>query len=260
MFNFKNKYLYCCLALILLLIITFGIKLFNNYYDTMSIKEIKKNTIVLKNNKDTSNDGHLVLLNGKIKTSNGLLNDDLFNTNVESTRLFRNVEVYQWIEYKEKDKNGKIVYKYKAGWFDQKIDSSEFRKKNKVNPNKWQYKAKYINPEQIKIGNFELSKSQIKKIPCNIRLKLGSNNILKDGFIIYDNYFTNSIDPEKPKVGDYRISYYYNNWDYITVLALQKNNSFEDYITKKGEKVNIIAGDKFSLNQLEDSINKELKK
>ena len=32
------------------------------------------------------------------------------------------------------------------------------------------------------------------------------------------------------------------------------------YITKKGEKVNIIAGEKFSLNQLEDSIYKELKK
>lgn len=259
-FKIKNKYVYCYIALVLLLIITFGIKIFNSYYENMSIKEIEKNTIVLKSNKDTSNNGKLVLLKGKLKNSNESLTDDLFNISVESTRLYRNVEVYQWIEYTEKDKNGKTVYKYKKGWYDKKIDSDDFKKKKKINPKKWQYKAKYINQNQITIGNFTLSKSQIKKIPCNLRLKLGTYNIVKDGFIIYDNYFTNSIDPENPEIGDYRISYYYNNWSDVTILALQQNESFEDYITKKGDKINFITSGKLNLSQTKELIYNELKK
>lgn len=230
------------LFLIFIAIITFTIKSYNNYYENISINEIKNNTVIVNKNKiDESNNGKLVLLRGKFNERNNELADELFNISVNSVKLYRHVEVYQWIEIKEKDKNGKTIYRYEKVWSDKIIKSKKFKNSKKVNPNKMEYKSIFFTQDKITIGKYELSKLQKKNITCNAKLKLGNYYHIPESYTIYDNYFTNSINPEKPQIGDYRISYYYNDWEDITILAKQKNNSFDDYITKKKENINFIG-------------------
>lgn len=248
--NKENKtFLYGMVFLILIVLTSIGIKKYNKYYNNKSIKEIKKNTLLVSSKKiNNDNNGKLVLTKGKFNTN--YLYDSLFNIKVEANNLLRHVEVYQWVQIKEVNSKGKTVYKYEKVWSDRIIKSKKFKNKKKINPTKKIYKSKYFNQDITTIGAFTLSKKQVKNLPCDTRLKLGTSNEPKNGFIIYDNFFTNSKNPEKPKIGDYRISYHYNNWEYATVLATQKGKSFTDYITKKREKINYIAKDKISLDEI----------
>lgn len=253
--NKKNRlYLYCIIFLILLSLTTIIIKKYNKFYDNLTRSELKKHTKTISNKTINSNyNGELVLLKGKLQYKNEILTDNLFNIEIKTPRLFRYVEIYQWVEHKEINKKGKKVYKYEKVWSDKIIKSKKFKKKSHINPTKKIIKSKSFTHDTIKIGEFELSKKQKKNIGCNIRLKLSSNfEIPHKNYIIYDNYFTNSKNPEKPKIGDYRISYYYSDWKNVTVLAVQSNNTFTDFISKKKEKINYIIGDKFTKEEMID--------
>ena len=249
----KEKKIVCFVIvfLILLSIITIGIKKYNKYYTNLSINEIKNNTVeISKKYVDEDNNGKLVLLYGKINEHNDSLYDSEFDININATRLYRKVEIYQWVEEREETKDGKIKIHYKKEWSEKIIKSKKLKETKLINPTNILYRSKSINHDSVTIGAFELSKKQIENIICNNRLKLGNNLNVPESFIIYDNYFTNSVDPENPKVGDYRISYYYNDWEYATILAKQVNNTFKNYVTNKKEKINFIGEGKPSLDEI----------
>ena len=62
---------------------------------------------------------------------------------------------------------------------------------------------------------------------------------LPKGYQISGDYITNSKNIDSPEVGDIRISYTYSPDKNISVLAKQKNNTFDYYVTKNKSKVNI---------------------
>lgn len=252
----ENRIIYFFIILLIIIsITTIIIKEYNRYYTNKSINEIKNSVVKInKNNVDTNNNGKLVLLRGKINESENYLSDPLFNINTKATKLYRNVEIYQWVEIEEKDENGKTVYRYEKKWSNEIIKSNKYKKHKNENPTKKVIKSQYFNHDTLTIGEYVLSKQQMKDLPCHIRLRLGNNNISPEGFTIFDNYFTNSINPENPEIGDYRISYYYSDWAIVTVLAKQDNNSFKNYVTKKKEKINYLGPGKQELDIIIDSL------
>lgn len=183
-----------------------------------NIKEIDS-TIVDKNNNDK-----LVFTNGYL-----ILKDDIkdneFNVSVRSSMLERIVEVYQYKETKEDDE----TYSYEMNWFSELIDSSNFKSSEYKNPGSIKYKSKtYYNDTYL--GAFKLNNKEINELGCNSRyLDLDSEFASKNGFKISNQYYTTSEDIDLPEIGDIRISFKYNSSSSVSILALQNNNTFDDY-------------------------------
>lgn len=183
-----------------------------------NIKEIDS-TIVDKNNNDK-----LVFTNGYL-----ILKDDIkdneFNVSVRSSMLERIVEVYQYKETKEDDE----TYSYEMNWFSELIDSSNFKSSEYKNPGSIKYKSKtYYNDTYL--GAFKLNNKEINELGCNSRyLDLDSEFASKNGFKISNQYYTTSEDIDLPEIGDIRISFKYNSSSFVSILALQNNNTFDDY-------------------------------
>lgn len=220
-----------------------------HYENNKKSNELKNNTIVLEENKiDINNNNNLVLASGKLDYNNQVQIDNYFEIKVKTPKLLRYIEVYQWDRYKEKDSNGKTTYVYYKKWSSELIDSTNFIEHD--NPTIKAHGTRFYLADSIKLGEFDLSKSQIKSLPCNKQLKLKKDMNLPEGYKIYKNYITDSIDPKEPEIGDTRVSFSYNNWKSITILAKQSGNSFKNYYTYDKDKINILKEGKYTIDDI----------
>ena len=89
---------------------------------------------------------------------------------LNSYRLVRTVEMYQWKEIETEEDEGehgkkKKVFTYEKGWFSHQIESTFFHDQTKQNPiNFWPFKNKTINAQNITLGDFRLNQSQIANL------------------------------------------------------------------------------------------------
>ena len=126
---------------------------------------------------NSSNEGKLVHVTGLVE-SDKMISDRLLKISVEAIRLKRIVEMYQWNEkqIKKDDKNTNNVKtcSYSKVW-SKKLNNSDFfkEKQGHVNPKTIILDNKDFIPKEIKIGEFQLSKSLVnmirgyKKIPID---------------------------------------------------------------------------------------------
>lgn len=248
----KEKINKFSLVICIILLIAFAIYLIadneKNYYEAKQLaNEIKNSAITIKDGKvNKNNNDKLVFIFGKIDYDNQVLVDEVFDVNVKTPRLLRFVEVYQWDRYK---KNNEYIY-YKK-WSSELIDSTDF--KDHDNPTTKQNGTKYYFADKINVGEFELSDNQKYSLSCNEEMRLNEDLILPSGYIIYKNYITNSKNLEEPEIGDVRVSFSYNNWENITILAKQSNNSFDTYITSDKKEINIIKEGIHTLEEIDTS-------
>ena len=84
--------------------------------------------------------------------------------------------------------------------------------------------------------------------------EFNQNIISSLGYVINDKYITNSSDINNPKIGDIRISFKYNDYKEITVLALQKSDTFETYNSSNGENINVVVNGIKTGNEVLDDI------
>ena len=250
----EHVHLLWMFLLIGIAILTIGITTYNKLYNDKLFKEIKENTVIIKYNTiNSKNEGKLVLVSGDIMFS-GVAKDDLFGITVKTPKLLRYVEVYQWYEYTEKI-NGKTIYKYGKKWSNDLIDSSNFKEKEHKNPTSKIGATLVSGPNDTHIGEFKIAQKLMYTLPCDKKLYLSPNMSLPSSFKVFDNYITSAKDFTKPNVGDFRVSYYYNDWKNATILAKQSKNSFKPYTTKNKEKVYIIEEGMLNLNEMMKKIN-----
>ena len=209
----------------------------NNVRNLKTTDEIAKELIdVSSENVDSENEGKLVATNGKIVLS-GEVNDYLFKVKAETAMLKRKVEMYQWIEEEETDNDGNKTYHYKKEWKEELIDSSNYNQTGHQNPASMSYKSDSFAATSVHIGAFALSNDQISNLDASRVVYLNGVEPLS-GMRIVDNYMTNASDLNNPQVGNYRISWTYNDWEEASVLAKQKGNTFENYVSKSDKTVN----------------------
>lgn len=213
-------------------ILLFSISLLLIIYSFYRIIKVINNRNTLDNNiieidstiVDKNNNDKLVFTNGYLILKDDI-KDDEFNVSVRSSMLERIVEVYQYKETKEDDE----TYSYEMNWFSELIDSSDFKNSEYKNPSNIKYKSKtYYNDTYL--GAFKLNNKEINELGCNSRyLDLNSEFASKNGFKISNQYYTTSEDIDLPEIGDIRISFKYNSSSSVSILALQNNNTFDDY-------------------------------
>ena len=229
----------------------------NNVKNIKTVDEISDEVVEVDSDEvDKANDGKLVLTSGKLVASNEV-NDYVFKVSVTTPLLKRKVEMYQWEEEVHTDSKGNKTYTYNKVWSDEAIDSTNFKENGHRN-SAMSYKSDTMKASFVKLGSFSLSTEQIEGLSTDKELSLATFKPINN-FSIDGKYMTNSKNLKNPNIGDIRVSWTYNDWEEVTVLAVQKNNSFETYTSKSDKKVNRVEKGKLSSREVIDKIINENK-
>ncbi len=210
------------------------------------LKEAKEIMIsVPSGNVDAINDGRLIHINGKVSSAE-VLSDTLFGISEQVLKLFRSVEMYQWIEESREKKKKKIgggektttTYTYQKEWSETLHRSSKFKQpKGHSNPSSFPFQSESYSVEKANLESFQLNKSLIfgiyQKEDYSLEgldsLPFLSAEVLGDSMIYYG---TGSL--EKPEVGDIKISFQVIPHGDFSIMAKQNGSQLEDYKSSFG--------------------------
>ena len=211
-----------------------------------SIKEAEQNYIDVSSDKvDSANEGKIIATNGEQKREKNL-EDEIFGVIVDSSKLKRVVEVYQWVENCTEDNNGNESCEYDKNWKDDIVDSSKFKESvDHSNPKTMKYDNKTYMATNVKIGEFNVPESLLKDISTKGKVQLSTANddqryaATQLNLKIDDSgrYFTDSANLSSPEVGDMRVSFEYNDEKYVSMMGVQKGNTIDPYVAKSGYKI-----------------------
>ncbi len=234
----------------------------NNVKNIKTTNEAAKVYKDVKSDKiNSKNEGELIATSGKL-INDEELTDNEFDITIKTPLMIRTVEIYQWDE-KEEDDEGTTIYSYEKKWSDSLINSSEFHESGHVNPKEKKYENKTFYSKDVKVGAFSLTSKQINMLSTKETYNDFNEEYIKDlDLTISGKYITNSKNIEKPSIGDIRISFNYNNSNEISVLAVQKGDTFAPFTSKTGKTINkVMDGVHTGKEMLEDikSQNKLLK-
>lgn len=201
---------------------------------------------------EQKNNGKLVHLTGMATTKEKLRDND-FGLSLNAIALKRTVEMYQWKENKrtrtEKTSGGgerKVTtYNYTRKWSSSLIKSSNFnRRRNHENPSRMPYNSKNIYANQVRVGEFALSKNLIKNInkfekyniPANAQFPrvLGERARVERQYVYYG---ANSLNP---RVGDIRVKFETVSPQIVSAIAQQNNNDLIPYTASNGSEIEIL--------------------
>lgn len=123
---------------------------------------------------DPNNEGKLLYLTGEAVTEE-TLTDPYFNISTKALKLYRKVEIYQWVENvttsTERGSGGSETtttnYSYSKEWQEGLIDSSSFHDPGHDNPTSAPVESCSFTASSITLGAFTLSPSLIDLIPAD---------------------------------------------------------------------------------------------
>ena len=219
-------------------------------------------------------DGQLVYATGMAVTNDSLV-DPNFCFGVKAVKMRRTVEYYQWTEQKHEEKKDKLgggqeiktTYTYKQDWVSQPVQSSQFKDPAYQNRN---FVLAEVEPfdtkaENVKFGAFVLNPGQISSISGNDALDVkidsvklvGMSNDTKQtarskGYAVgsdtakfvhaVDNVLYYGQNPASPATGDVRVTWtYVKPENKVTIIAVQKDNTFTDFKAENGKKFSTLV-------------------
>jgi hypothetical protein len=198
---------------------------------------------------DASREGALVHVSG-LATTTETLTDEEFGVAAPALTLVRSVEMFQWREEKKSEKRKKLggseetttTYAYQTGWSRTAIDSGDFRQPDgHRNPGPLPWESKTIVAEQVTLGAFTLPRNLVATIAAREPLRIAASGASRaaalSGVRVVGGGFYRGANPEVPAVGDVRIQYEVVRPQVVSVVAVQRGNSFEAYRTKAGTTI-----------------------
>lgn len=220
--------------------------------DTQKVINIAKKELieVASSTVDPNNEGKLIVTSGQINLLNDMVYDSEFNVSMKTGKLTRVVEMYQWTERCEDDSNGTETCTYTKKWSSDIIDDRNFETGHN-NPDTMPYESKTFIMDNVKLGAFKLNNNLLNQLSTKTEFKELSEDVansknlnIKDG--AYTTY------KETPEVGDVRISFLYNDAKDITIMGVQRADSFEEFKTEKNDytilalEEKILSGNEFT--------------
>ena len=196
------------------------------------------------------NEGRLIHVSGKAVTDE-IVTDAEFEVAVNAIRLKRKVEMYQWKESKKRKTKKKLgggkktvtTYSYRKSWSSRLIDSSNFKKPTgHRNPGAMPYQSAEFVAADVRLGEFQLSRSLVGKINKTNLLPIadlanidGIPNAAFHGESIYVGE-----NPLAPQIGDIRITYQIVAPSDVSIVSKQTGQSFEAYRAEAGGTIDML--------------------
>ncbi len=232
----------------------------NSVKELAKISEGKKNTIEISADQVLSeNNGKLVHLAG-LASTNDTLKDNEFGFKVNAIYFQKTVEKFQYKENKETKEKENLggsstiteTFTYEKVWSEDIINSDNFYEQDKINPKKFEHTGTSYYANNVNIEAFKLSDALIRKIsdteeyPVNSAIYIDTTN--KSRVNSGEIYFGNN--PDLPEIGDERVSFSVIYPKEVSIIAEQKDKSFEPYITKNGRVIELVNSGIVSKEQM----------
>ncbi|XP_061730237.1 transmembrane protein 43 [Nerophis ophidion] len=220
-------------------------------------------------NLDPQNDDSLVHLSAQLRTSQPL-HDPNYGVSVQAVKLKREVEMYQWVEYREsKDyqENGETktetTYSYNTEWKAELINSRNFDKEiGHQNPSAMAAESVTVVAPQVRTGPFTLSRGLVEQVNNfqTLTLRDSTTSDSDHFFTISDNYFYHTLNPKRPEVGDVRVRFSFAGLSSetsslgpaqtVSVVAKQKGDQLKPFRTKAGDVLEILYLEELSAEEV----------
>jgi hypothetical protein len=144
--------------------------------------------------------------------------DNEFNVRSDTPVLVRHVEMFQW---REITVGGNTHYE--MDWVDRPIDATSFAKPaGHVNPGAFPVQGRQFEAGEVKLGNFRLSTEIVRDFPGRVAVAVDGKKLppnLAATFTAHDGVLFTSSKPERPRLGDLRVSWEAVPLQDMTVLA-----------------------------------------
>ncbi|XP_049443888.1 transmembrane protein 43 [Epinephelus fuscoguttatus] len=218
---------------------------------------------------DLQNNNHLVHLSAQLRTAQPL-HDPNYRVVVQAVKLKRQVEMYQWVEYREsKDyqENGETktetTYNYNTEWKSELVNSRNFDKEiGHQNPSAMAVESVTVVAPEVRVGPFSLSKGLVEQINNFQTLSLRDFSAFHlDPFLsIDDDYFYHTQNPRRPEVGDVRVRFSFAGLSAetspfgpaqtVSVVAKQSGDQLKAFKTKSGDTLEILYLEELSAQEV----------
>lgn len=209
-----------------------GLLLTTNEIDTINHKRVMAqgadDVISVNANEpiNPKNNGKLIHASGVARTMDSVT-DDMFHVSTRGMRLWRIVQMYQW---QEKDDPGSSSNRkhYVKDWSNELISSTDTAHENPIMP----IIGNIFDAQNVTLGEFTLSYDLISQIQnwqsllasdVNIPEQYkGKMKVAGDTLYLGDN-------PDRPVIGDLKISFQYVDSTLISIVAKQNGNNLEPF-------------------------------
>jgi len=166
---------------------------------------------------DLAQHGNLVRVSGPVRVVEEPY-DPEFGQRAHVPVLVRHVEMFQWREIRV----GGVVH-YELDWVDRPVDSQHFAQPSgHVNPERFPIEGKQFDAGQARVDRYALSAPLLHALPGGARITPATKTLpenLAASFSLHDQYFTTSVHPEQPRLGDLRVSWEAVPAQVVTVFA-----------------------------------------
>ncbi|CAK6955485.1 transmembrane protein 43 [Scomber scombrus] len=218
---------------------------------------------------DLQNNNRLVHLSAQLHTSQPL-HDPNYRVMVQAVKLKREVEMYQWVEYrdsKDYEEDGETktetTYTYNTEWKSELINSRNFDKEiGHQNPSAMAVESVTVVAPDVIVGPFHLSKGLVEQINNFQTLSLRHIAALNfDPFLtIDDDYFYHTQNPRRPEVGDVRVRFSFAGVSgemphigpvqTVSIVAMQRGEQLMPFRTKSGDTLEILYLEELSAEEV----------
>nr|XP_057911305.1 transmembrane protein 43 [Doryrhamphus excisus] len=218
---------------------------------------------------DLQNNNRLVHLSAQLRTLQPL-HDPNYGVAVQAVKLKREVEMYQWVEYREsKDyqENGETktetTYSYNTEWKAELINSRNFDKEiGHQNPSAMAAESVTVVAPQVRVGPFTLSEGLVEQVNNfqTLSLRDFTSSDSDPFFTISDDYFYHTQNPKRPEVGDVRVRFSFAGLSgetsdlgpaqTVSVVAKQRGEKLMPFRTKSGDILEILYLEELSAEEV----------
>mmetsp|Transcript_9338 Transcript_9338/g.14121 ORF Transcript_9338/g.14121 Transcript_9338/m.14121 type:complete len:434 (+) Transcript_9338:284-1585(+) len=233
-----------------------------------------------------SNEHKLVHVSAKAQSFGEKVIDPTFNIQPESAlKLKTIVELYQWEETistqrspptrmpssgcpppppppppSNTSESEQMKATYTKVWSETLIKSNCFHKPDAhINPTHKPFKSRASVANTICVGEFRLDPMLVDKLNHYTPVELSPEQIyalpasIRHTFQIYDNYFFQGADPNRPQIGDCRVRFEVVEAGPVTVVAQQVKDTLVPYRTSVGSTIALIEEGVHSPNAMFES-------
>ncbi len=191
-----------------------------------------------------ANQGKLVHLTGPAEADKPV-KDPVFGIVAQALKLRRDVQMYQWKEDSKSETKQKLgggeetttSYTYSKDWASGLIDSSNFKEPSgHKNPGEMPVDSETFVAADIHVGQFELPPSLTDKIDNYVprpateaEARVAAKETDADIEAITGGQLYVGADPDKPAIGDLRVTFKMAPSGPVSIIAKQIGNTFEEF-------------------------------
>ncbi|XP_078802946.1 transmembrane protein 43 isoform X2 [Oryzias latipes] len=218
---------------------------------------------------ELQNNQRLVHLSAKLHTFQAL-HDPNYKVVVQAVKLKREVEMYQWVEYRESrdyQENGEskteTTYTYNTEWKSELINSRNFDQEiGHQNPSAMAVESVTVVAPAVQAGPFTLSKGLVDQINKfqTLSLRAFPRSLLDSFLSVHDDYFYHTQFPLRPQVGDIRVRFSFAGLSgedtplgppqTVSIVAMQRGEQLVAFKTKAGHLLEILYEEELSAEEV----------